>query len=93
MRILRTRRRHWPEPAGLVGQKQQDGGDNQADSDGEQILTEQALHLVLEEQAHDGDRNHGYANLQDIISLIIIFELEKSFQKFPNRAPEYYDGT
>ena len=73
----------------LVGGEEQNRGDNQTDADSEKIVREQSLHLVLEAQAHDSDRNHRHDKLQDIIRLIIEFELEESFQQIPDDMPEY----
>ena len=53
-----------------VGEGQQGGGDQQTDAHDEEAAAEDGLHLVLEEEAHDGHRYHGDEDIDDVISFL-----------------------
>ena len=76
-----------------VGQRKEHRRDAQADAHDEKAVAEQAFDEVLEEEAHHGHGNHGHADLQEVVGLVVIPELENTLENLPYHRPEHHYGA
>jgi hypothetical protein len=78
---------------GPVAEGQQGGGDHGADADDEEPAAEDLFHGVFEEEAHDGDGNHGDEDVDGVLHALVPLELEDVGENPYDLFPEDDDGA
>ena len=76
-----------------VRESQQSRRHQQHDTHNQQSGTKDFFDLVLEEESHDGHRNHGDENIDHVAGTLVPFPFEKILENPNDLAPQDDDGT